>query len=168
MKGFKKIFVAFDGSNDSVEALKKAEYMSKLSDARLTVGYVHEPSLDTTVTPGLTKDSDPNLYQSHTYVGPIPPPNIGSQINAAEPNLQDNTPDNIISEASHRLSHLVNVEYEVLYGKPANEILDFTKEKDVDLVVMGNRGISGIKKLVMGSVSKKVVDEAECPVLVVK
>ncbi|MDY0409746.1 universal stress protein [Paracerasibacillus soli] len=56
----------------------------------------------------------------------------------------------------------------MLTGKPANEITDFAKGKDIDLIIIGNRGLNGIKEFVLGSVSKKVVDEATCPVLVVK
>lgn len=168
MEGFKNIFVAFDGSTDSVEALKTAENMTKVNNAHLTVGYVHTPSIDSTVTPGMTQNSDPILYQSHVYTGPFPTPSLGVQPKTDEPMVEDNTPDKIISDAELRLSNLIEVDYEILSGKPVNEILSYTKENDTDLIILGNRGITGIKKFVMGSVSKKVMEEAECPVLVVK
>jgi nucleotide-binding universal stress UspA family protein len=56
----------------------------------------------------------------------------------------------------------------VLEGAPAPLIVDFLKEYDGDLVVMGSRGLSGLKEVFLGSVSHYVVQKATCPVLVVK
>lgn len=53
-------------------------------------------------------------------------------------------------------------------GRPADEILAATSEKDVDLVVVGARGLGLVKRLLLGSVSERVLHEAECSVLVVK
>ncbi len=47
-------------------------------------------------------------------------------------------------------------------------ILEYAKEKSADIVVMGSRGRSGIQKLLMGSVTERVIGHAECAVLVVK
>jgi nucleotide-binding universal stress UspA family protein len=56
----------------------------------------------------------------------------------------------------------------VLEGNPPSLIVDFVKEHDGDLIVMGSRGLSGLKELFLGSVSHYVVQKATCPVLVVK
>jgi nucleotide-binding universal stress UspA family protein len=56
----------------------------------------------------------------------------------------------------------------VLEGNPPSLIVDFVKEYDGDLVVMGSRGLSGLKEVFLGSVSHYVVQKAPCPVLVVK
>ena len=53
-------------------------------------------------------------------------------------------------------------------GSPAVVILDFLEEHDVDLVVMGSRGLGVMKGVLLGSVSQYVVEQAKCPVLVVK
>src|SRR5205823_14489983 len=47
-------------------------------------------------------------------------------------------------------------------------ILDYAEENNVDLIVIGTRGRSGFKKLLLGSVASHVVTYAHCPVLVVK
>jgi nucleotide-binding universal stress UspA family protein len=53
-------------------------------------------------------------------------------------------------------------------GRPADEIVKTAKEDCVDLIVMGSRGLGGVKQLFLGSVSDRVADEAPCPVLIVK
>ena len=47
-------------------------------------------------------------------------------------------------------------------------ITDFAEEENVDLIVVGTRGKSGFKKLLLGSVASGIVNYATCPVLVVK
>ena len=53
-------------------------------------------------------------------------------------------------------------------GHTSSTILRFASEEKVDLIVMGSRGLSGPKKLILGSVSNTVVQEAKCNVLIVK
>ena len=47
-------------------------------------------------------------------------------------------------------------------------ILDFAEENNIDLIVIGTRGRSGFKRLLLGSVASHVVTYAHCPVFVVK
>ena len=53
-------------------------------------------------------------------------------------------------------------------GSVADGITDYAKKKGVDLIVVGTRGMGGIKKLLLGSVAKGVVDSAGCSVIVVR
>jgi len=53
-------------------------------------------------------------------------------------------------------------------GLPAEEILKMTESGQYDMIIIGNRGFSPAKKLFLGSVSQRVLNEAQCPVLVVK
>ncbi|MGE5633949.1 MAG: universal stress protein [Deltaproteobacteria bacterium] len=56
----------------------------------------------------------------------------------------------------------------VLYGNPAEEILKFSQLEKIDLIVMGNIGLKGISKIkTLGSVSRNVLENSECPVLIV-
>jgi general secretion pathway protein E len=54
----------------------------------------------------------------------------------------------------------------VLSGKPARTITQFAKDHDIDLIVMGTHGRTGLAHLTMGSVAEKVMRDATCPVLV--
>ena len=62
----------------------------------------------------------------------------------------------------------LEVESTILKGDPADRILDFADEHNVDMIVVGSLGKSGIERFVLGSVSEKVVRYAKVPVLVVK
>ncbi|HTF19440.1 MAG TPA: universal stress protein [Chryseolinea sp.] len=57
---------------------------------------------------------------------------------------------------------------EVLFGSPAVMISEYIKEKDIDLVVMGTKGASGLKELLIGSTAEKIVRSAICPVITVR
>jgi nucleotide-binding universal stress UspA family protein len=62
----------------------------------------------------------------------------------------------------------VRVESIVLRGSPADEILSFAERKDIDLIVMGTQGRTGIKKFLLGSVAENVVRHSKIAVLVVR
>lgn len=57
---------------------------------------------------------------------------------------------------------------EVAEGVPFEEIIRTAREKDVDLIVMGTHGHTGLAHMLMGSVAEKVVRKAPCPVLTVR
>jgi nucleotide-binding universal stress UspA family protein len=62
----------------------------------------------------------------------------------------------------------LEAESTILKGDPAEKILDFADEHDVDMIVVGSLGKSGIERFALGSVSEKVVRHAKVPVLVVR
>ena len=53
-------------------------------------------------------------------------------------------------------------------GSPAVVILDFAAAENSDMIVMGSRGLGIVKGVLLGSVSQYIVEQAKCPVLVVK
>ncbi|MDZ7964828.1 MAG: universal stress protein [Nostoc sp. DedSLP03] len=59
-------------------------------------------------------------------------------------------------------------ELELVTGDPAEEIIRLANIYKTDLIVIGSRGLIGMKRIVQGSVSSQVVEEANCSVLVVK
>ena len=60
----------------------------------------------------------------------------------------------------------VPVHTELIIGNPQDEICKFAKDHSYDLIIIGSRGLSGIKSYIMGSVSNRVSKHAHCPVLI--
>jgi nucleotide-binding universal stress UspA family protein len=61
-----------------------------------------------------------------------------------------------------------NVSTKLLHGNPGNEIVKLAKTGKFDLIVVGNRGLSGVTGYVLGNVATNVVNNATVPVLVIK
>ena len=59
-------------------------------------------------------------------------------------------------------------EYALRIGAPSDQIVRYAAARDIDLIVMGTHGRSGVAHMVMGSVAEKVVRAAPCPVLTVR
>jgi nucleotide-binding universal stress UspA family protein len=62
----------------------------------------------------------------------------------------------------------ITLETMVLRGKPYEAIVKAATAKEVDLIVLGSHGRTGLRRLLMGSVAERVIGQAKCPVLVVK
>jgi nucleotide-binding universal stress UspA family protein len=62
----------------------------------------------------------------------------------------------------------VPVTCEVRAGEPATEIIASAKDHATDMIVVGHRGRGRLIQMVLGSVARKVVDSAPCPVLIVR
>ncbi|MFX1484913.1 MAG: universal stress protein [Promethearchaeota archaeon] len=56
----------------------------------------------------------------------------------------------------------------ITQGDPAAKIIDIAKERDISIIIIGSRGLSGIKRLFVGSISDKVASHAHCPVMIVR
>ena len=82
----------------------------------------------------------------------------------------------IYDDVSRRLMEIADrirrddrmVEVRVLDGRPATEIVAEAERFEADLIVMGARGLSAVRRLLLGSVSSEVVDHAPCPVLIAR
>jgi universal stress protein A len=59
-------------------------------------------------------------------------------------------------------------EHHCVMGSPANEILAFAERSNIDLIVMGSHGRTGLSRLTIGSVAEKVMRASKCPVLILK
>ncbi|AKB50767.1 Universal stress protein [Methanosarcina barkeri str. Wiesmoor] len=62
----------------------------------------------------------------------------------------------------------VKVKPVFLKGIPTDEILEYAQENNIDLIVMGTHGLTGIKKFLIGSVAEKVVRHSRIPVMVIR
>ncbi|MBD3404804.1 MAG: universal stress protein [Candidatus Lokiarchaeota archaeon] len=77
--------------------------------------------------------------------------------------------EDILSKAK-KIANSLNCQVTDLisHGDPANRIIEIAEEQGADLIIMGSRGVSGIKRLFVGSISDKVVNHATCPVMLVR
>ena len=76
--------------------------------------------------------------------------------------------EEMLAAARDILGDGFEIQSELLFGSPAERILEYAESKECDLIVMGTRGRSGIASLLLGSQVQKVITNSACPVLAVK
>lgn len=142
---FTKILLAYDGSKAANKALGRAVELAK-------------------VTPGAALDVIHAYDFPRFFVGeglaPIP-----ASLNKDVYDLAVQTTE----EIRERIEKSgVTGQVEMIQGPPAEVILEYANQNGSDLIVIGSRGLGGIREFVLGSVSHNVVQHAKIPVLVVK
>ena len=71
-------------------------------------------------------------------------------------------------EASHAQSEGVSVETQARQGDPAQVLIDVAEEMGAELIVVGARGLTGLQRWLLGSVSSKLSHHAHCDVMIVR
>jgi nucleotide-binding universal stress UspA family protein len=150
----KKILVALDGSTNADHALNFALDLADKYDASLEILTVfHSVHLPTAIDPITPMDA------------------ASTEIMLDCMKAQKAQHEELLSQTVtqvHRDHPHLQVTTTLKEGRPAEEIIEAAKEGKHDIIVMGSRGLGGIKQLLLGSVSDRVADEAPCPVLIVK
>lgn len=137
------IVVGTDGSQQAERALDEAIAIAARDGAQLHV---------------VTAFPDPALIRER----------ITSGATAAPVNLSQ-VADSVLNRASaHAEEKGVHAETHASEADPAEAILQLAGEVNADLIVVGSRGLSGIKRFLMGSVSSKVSEHATCSVMIVR
>jgi nucleotide-binding universal stress UspA family protein len=149
--GISKIMIGIDGSGESVNAAGYAIAIAKRHNAELIAVNV------------LTSDI------GYAYSSPgveSPPLTIREIILLAEDEVKKWLDD--IKEKADKSG--IQFKSEIIMAKRSavSTMLDYAEEQKIDLIVVGTRGRSGIKKMLLGSVASGLVTYAACPVLVVK
>jgi nucleotide-binding universal stress UspA family protein len=64
----------------------------------------------------------------------------------------------------------VSIRTHVLIGSPVDKIIEFADDKNLDLIIMGSRGLRGISRLIkgLGSVSRNVSEKVKCTIMIVR
>lgn len=76
--------------------------------------------------------------------------------------------EEVVSDAADRArDYGVEVTTEVLQGAPTETILDYVEKREVDIIVMGTQGRTGLSRALLGSTAEKVIRKATVPVLTV-
>jgi nucleotide-binding universal stress UspA family protein len=144
-KKFSKILVAVDGSQASMDAADQAIEIARKYNSELIA--LHVILSDTTIFgTNPPQHIDEIKQQAQQYL---------DKIKQKLPNQHDN---NNIQMRTELISSATAV----------GGIVGFAEKENIDLIVVGTRGRSGFKKLLLGSVASGVVNYAHCPVMVVK
>ena len=149
-----KILVPYDGSEYSKRALDKAIEIAKDGNSTLQILMaVGAPAIE---PPGIAVSG---LVRGKGASGAIKE-FVKQAYGRANSILEQN--------ADYCRRKGVNANYKVIGDHPANAILEYAKRNNTDLIVMGSQGLRGIKKIkVLGSVSRHVLENTTCPVLIV-
>ena len=141
------ILAAIDGSPPSQHALTVAADLAQQQDAALTI---------VTVVPFAPPLVMEDMNQAYM-------PQYQERIRKSYEQLLTKTKATL--KESHPTLKTTTVLKE---GSPARKIIEAAREQNTDLIVLGNRGTSGIVTWLLGSVSRRVTDSCTAPVLVVK
>lgn len=74
----------------------------------------------------------------------------------------------LLREAAAIIGEGIEIHNELLFGSPAESIIEVAATRQCDLIVMGTRGLGLLRGLLLGSQAQKIINHANCPVLIVK
>jgi nucleotide-binding universal stress UspA family protein len=141
---YRKIMIATDGSELVRKAIETAVEIAKISGAKLYAVYV--------IPYGLLVPYPSDIRWEKATLEYFK--NEGREATAYVENS---------AKAEN-----IEVESVILEGIPANEIVEFSEKNDIDLIVMGTLGKTGIQRFLLGSVAENVVRHSKKAVLVVR
>lgn len=138
---YQHILLAADGSQNSIRAAKEALKIAQIN-AETLVTIIFIIDMEKAKTDVLHSSSIESLYmERRRKLVPI---------------------EELFNE------HQVHYKVEIIHGSPGPEIIKFANTQNVDLVVIGSRGLNSLQEMVLGSVSHKVMKRVQCPAMLVK
>jgi nucleotide-binding universal stress UspA family protein len=144
---FSTIVVGTDGSETAAEAVRQAVDLASTVGGRLEIVSAYEPV------------SGARLRKEAEQV----PPDVQWTINPRE-----DVDATLAAAAAVAEAGGVPVAVHARQGDPADAILDVAEETGADLVVVGNKGMTGAKRFLLGSVPNKISHHAPCGVLIIR
>ncbi len=144
---FRSIVVGTDGSDTARKAVDEAIDLAKSVGASVYLVSAYEP-----VPQSRLREEARQMPEDLQWMV-----NRREEVDATLSDAAD-----IVREAG------VDVETFAREGDPADAILDVAEERDADLIVVGNKGMTGARRFLLGSVPNKVSHHAPCSVLIVR
>lgn len=157
---YQRILVPLDGSERAAAALPHAETLAKLTNARLVLLQVI-PSAAMLISETAVSSPDMGLPTVDPFLS-------ASQYETVENTLAQEAQTTLESAATPLRANSLQVETVILAGVPAEAILSYVSDNQIDLIVMSTHGRTGLARLVFGSVAESIVHRASCPVLLVR
>jgi nucleotide-binding universal stress UspA family protein len=144
---YRSIVVGTDGSETATQAVRQAVELAKATGAKIELVSAYEPV------------SGQRLREESTQV----PDDMQWMVNPRE------DVDATLGEATEVAEEAgVEVTPHARQGDPADAILDVAEETKADLIVVGNKGMTGARRFLLGSVPNKVSHHAPCSVLIIR
>ena len=144
---FGSIVVGTDGSNTAQEAVRQASELARALGAKVYLVSAYEP-----VPEGRLRDERQVL-----------PADLQWMVNPRE-----DVEETLDQAAGALKASGIEVETLPREGDPADAILDVAEEENADLIVVGNKGMTGAKRFLLGSVPNKVSHHAPCSVMIIR
>ncbi len=141
---FGKILVPLDGSNHSINALHKAVQIAQKFGGKITLLHAYQANIVPLPKEYALPEAVPRMVEVSGEAGA-----------------------KILADAKANIEG-VAVETMLAMGEPVETIVEASENGNFDLIVMGARGLSPLKEMLLGSVSHGVTTHAGCPVLIVK
>jgi nucleotide-binding universal stress UspA family protein len=139
--------VGTDGSDTASEAVRQATQLAQQLEAKVHLVSAYEP-----VPEGRLREERQQV-----------PDDMQWMVNPRE------DVDQTLKTAAQGLEDVgVEVETHAREGDPADAILDVAEEQGADLIVVGNKGMTGAKRFLLGSVPNKVSHHAPCSVMIIR
>jgi nucleotide-binding universal stress UspA family protein len=144
---FRSIVVGTDGSDTATKAVRQAVELARATGATVELVSAYEP---------------------------VPAQRLREERRDAPEDLQwaisPREDVDATLERAAALAHEAGVEVSLYprQGDPADAILDVAEEREADLIVVGNKGMTGAKRFLLGSVPNKVSHHAPCSVLIIR
>ena len=144
---FTRIVVGTDGSETAAEAVRQAVDLAKLAGAQLSIVSAYEP-----VSKRRLQDEQQGAPADVQYeIGPREDVNLVLDAAAAAAKKEG-----------------IEVQAHPVEADPAEAILNVAEETKADLIVVGNKGMTGARRFLLGSVPNNVSHHAPCSVIIVR
>jgi len=144
--------VGVDGSDYSMKAVRLGILFSKKYGARLYI--VHAIDF-----PGFLAFSDPSMSRT-----------VESTINSLKSKAEKKAEELLSNVSSLASKENVKFEAQVIdeSSSVSGSLIDYAENNNIDLILVGSRGLGGFKRMLVGSVSQEIVNHAHCSVIVLK
>jgi nucleotide-binding universal stress UspA family protein len=155
----RSIVVGTDGSEAAGEAVRQATDLAGKDGARLhLVTAYHDPKILQERTTTIWTNEPKGVVDTGRPEGP----------RTGAVDLREVAESVVKRAAREALRRGIEVETHAREGHPAEVIIDVANQEHADLIVVGSRGLTGIKRYLLGSVSSKVSEHAHCNVMIVR
>jgi nucleotide-binding universal stress UspA family protein len=144
---FDSIVVGTDGSDTAKEAVRQATELARQVGSKVHLVSAYEP-----VPEGRLRDERQQIPEDMQWM-----------VNPRE------DVNNVLEAAGKDIEQIgVDVDTHAREGDPADAILDVAEEQQAGLIVVGNKGMTGAKRFLLGSVPNKVSHHAPCSVMIIR